>query len=133
VFQHPVWGPVLIGAFVGWAAVIYGYFFSVPHAVSLVLHENGFRYRRRLVRFEDVARIHGHGLSFPPQRRAIYATALEMASQIQKRSEECSLTVSLKNGDRFTMKNALAEYNPGDLQLVLRAIAGRCPGVLREG
>jgi hypothetical protein len=130
LLAHPVWGPVLGGWYVACAAAIYCFFFTAPQAASLVLHENGFRYRKHVVRFTDLARIEGGRLHSPLEeaflkinRLAGYVKSANRAAvQMAQNSADASLAFVLKDGQPFCMKNALVQYETADLEQVLRAI-----------
>ena len=133
ILVHPVWGPVLGGWFVASSVAIYIFFFTAPQSTGLVLHENGFRYKKRFVPFSNLAQVSVGRLYSGLEETLLKInriagqakSANRSAVQMAQNSAEASLTVTLKGGSPFCMKNVLVEYEVGDLEQVLQKIQSK--------
>lgn len=116
--------PSIVFLFVATAIGFYFMFFTAPDAISLALHERGFRYKKRLVPFADLMRIRAGSLNSGvadaiqsvAQSLGTFHRGLRVAAAINELSARVTLTAWFKDGSTLTMKNALFEYHESDLR-----------------
>jgi hypothetical protein len=133
--HNPLWGLLAIVWFAGWAAGMYYYYFTAPGAGSFDLHEHGFRYRDRQVRFTDLARISlgrvrsgiGEALGAFSRIVAQFSDKARRAVQSAENSERSSLTLRFKDGSSWSMNNVLAEYEQTDLEQFVTRVFSQHP------
>jgi hypothetical protein len=135
LLTHPVWGPVLGIWFVACSASIYWYYFTAPRADWLVLHQNGFRYRRRLVRFADLSSIRMGRINPRIVELCISFNRLvgrinpesRASAQLADASREASVTLQFQDGSSWSLPNVLVNHEASDLERFFEAIATRHP------
>lgn len=135
MIDHPIWWPILGVWFIACAGILCRYCLSVPGGETLVLHADGFRQRRKSVRFEDVASLRvGHVETRPMQFlhnvNEVFGTfrrANRRAAEQRKISRRASVMVGLKDGRTWTMRGVLLAYEKEDIERFFAAIAERHP------
>jgi hypothetical protein len=140
---HPMLGLAIVFWFVASAAVAYFYFFTASDAATLVLHENGFRYKNRVVRFADLAMIR-HGRVYSPlvaklaegvymfnKMIGVISRGNRMAAEYYENCERASLTLEFRDGRRkWSMNRVLVEHPRDDLDRFLKTVAESHPELI---
>jgi hypothetical protein len=138
VLKNPVWGPILVVWFGACCIGLYWYNFTAPAADVLVLHERGFRYRRRIIPFDRLAAIRP-GIDEPrivellnrftgnAGKRNIHISS---AHRLAERARRASVTLEFKEGRPLRLRSILVQHDADDLQHLFSTIASRYPEVI---
>ena len=109
----------LTGLFTTITAALYIYVFSTPETPSLVLHENGFRYKRRRILFSNLLGIAvGQDSSTLGQIAQGLGSLMSWhpAGRLADNSARSSVTLILDDKSTLTLKNVLLENKSADLE-----------------
>ncbi len=123
----------LAGLFVTITVALYIFFFSIPDNPCLVLHENGFRYRRRTVLFSKLTAI-----SIGQDDTALAQVARGLGSlmswhpagRVAENSQRASVKLIFNDKTSASMKNVLLENNYDDLMKFFDIIKRDQPHIL---
>ena len=141
---NPILGLSIVFWYVASAAAVYWYFFTASESATLVLYEHGFRYKKRFVRFADLAVIR-HGRVFSPLIASFvegvymfnklvgaFSRGNRLAAAYYESCQQASLTLEFKDGRRrWSMNRVLVEHPRDDVDAFLKVLADQHPELIR--
>ncbi len=131
LLRNPPLGVLTLMWFTASCVAFHWFYTRTAGTDSLVLHRDGFHYRKQIVRFQDLSSIR---LGRVPPRFLVgllsfYRLASPVSSQARgfirlwERSDQSSLTLGFKNGDWWSMTRVFDLYEPDDMDLFMFKIS----------
>jgi hypothetical protein len=132
-----VFGLMFVTVFATTSGVLYWQLLRRPRKPSLVLHEQGFRFKKNVVRFDELTSIR-----FGGQFSSLASAALkvdrwlgemnEAAAELVEKGRQGSVTLVFTTGQTKSLDGMLIRPQPDDLKLFLERLRSIRPRLLED-